>query len=291
MALSELQKRINSELRQSGVTSYGQHKLVTRSLPNIIRDDENIHGVVYGWSKNGFAMLVATNNRIIYLLRGLLTSSVDELGYDVVSGIRTKSQGVITVLVLHTRIGDYRLTNINNNCARIFIAYVETRFEHLEENEENIDQSPPLQIQQTPKAPVSVTPEAREFLIEHDLAVLSTKNQAGDIWGAVVYYLVNDQNEFFILTKSETRKAHNMLSDQHVSLTIYDQKTVQTLQLQGITEIETSKPKKEYVYEKITQARMFGQAPINSPVTKIHDGSYVVFQKIPTNLAFHDYKI
>jgi uncharacterized protein YhbP (UPF0306 family) len=288
MRSTDHQKRINAELSSVGVSTYGQHKRVSRNLPNIIASDEHIHGVVYGWSANGFAMIVATDHRILYLLRGLLTSSMDELAYDVVSGVQINNQGILSVLELHTRIGDYRLSNINNDCAKIFANYVETRFEHLDNS---VSESQPIPIYQMPKNNVEVSPEARRFLVEHDLAVLSTTNLTGDVWGAVVYYLINDQNEFFILTKSETTKAHNMLNNQHIGLTIYDPVTVQTVQLQGVTEVETSKLKKDYVYEKITQARIAGNTATESPVTKIRSGSFMVFHIIPTNLLFHDYSI
>ncbi len=59
--------RIKQELKDAGLTSYGLLNSESRYLPQLIHEDEHIGGVVYGKHKNGLAMLVATDRRVIFL--------------------------------------------------------------------------------------------------------------------------------------------------------------------------------------------------------------------------------
>lgn len=117
--------RVRMELKVAGMTAYGLGKIESRYLPNLIHEDEHIGGVIYGQNEGGSAMLVATNKRIIFLDRKPMFTTTDELTYDVVSGLRHDSSGFLHTVVLHTRIGDYKLRYVNKNCAKRFVAYIE----------------------------------------------------------------------------------------------------------------------------------------------------------------------
>ncbi|CAN5431103.1 hypothetical protein BH10PAT3_BH10PAT3_0630 [soil metagenome] len=114
--------RIIEELKAVGVTHHGLAKSESRELPLILHDDEHVGGVIYGQIGGGIsAMLIATDHRVIFLDKQPLFTTIDELTYDVVSGVKSSSAGPFTSVVLHTRITDYSFRYVNSNCSRIFI--------------------------------------------------------------------------------------------------------------------------------------------------------------------------
>ncbi len=126
-------KRIGDELRAVGVTKMGMKRFSVRYLPNIIHENEHIGGVVYGRyrpKQGGPALneglLVATNTRVIFLDHKPGYTDIDEITYEIVSGIN-KTTAVFSSVTLHTRLGDYTVRFANPRCAETFVHYVERR--------------------------------------------------------------------------------------------------------------------------------------------------------------------
>jgi len=126
-------QRVAQELRAAGVSSLTMYRMESRYMPTIIHAKEHIMGVVYGQGSEGFAMLVATDRRVVYLDKKPLFMKEDEVTYDVVSGMSFSSAGVGSTVTLHTRVKDYTLRTFNKKSAAIFVAYIESRrLEHLQ---------------------------------------------------------------------------------------------------------------------------------------------------------------
>lgn len=119
--------RIRQQLRSLGVSHAARHSMEARYLPHIIHTDEYIQGVVYGKSEEGLAMLVATDKRAIYLDKKFLFVNVDEITFDVVSGVNHSHVGLGSTITLHTRIKDYTLKTMNEKCAQGFVKAIESR--------------------------------------------------------------------------------------------------------------------------------------------------------------------
>jgi uncharacterized pyridoxamine 5'-phosphate oxidase family protein len=285
MALSAHQSRIQRELARVGVSQYGQLKMSSRYLFNILHEDEHIQGCVYGRGDRGLAMLVATDMRIIYIDRKPFYVSTDELTYDVVNGIRSESQMFFSTIVLHTRIGSYALRYVNLNCARIFVECIERRVEHVGDNRKEALTKP-----SRPATESKPSNTAIEFLKNHDLAVLSTANRIGEVNGAVVNYLLADDNSLYLLTRSETEKARDMLSYNQVAVTVYDEAELTTVQLRGVVEVETDLAQKNSVIKELDRPRNYGGDVSWSPASRLTGGSFVVFRISPVTVKFHSFK-
>lgn len=135
------QARVKKELKDLGVSWFGLHKLESHYLPSIIHPNEKLGGVVYGHHKDGFAMLVATDRRVIFLDKKPLTVNEDEISYFVVSGVSVNQTGFVSTVTLHTRIKDYPIRTFNLKCAQIFMKYIELRsLEHKYTKEGRYDQ-------------------------------------------------------------------------------------------------------------------------------------------------------
>lgn len=120
-------ENVKQQLRNLGVSKAALMTSESQYLPYIIHPNEVIGGVVYGRHKSGYAMIVATNKRVIFLDKKPLFVNEDELTYDVVSGVANSSVGIASTVTLHTRIKDYEIRTMNPRCADNFVKYIESR--------------------------------------------------------------------------------------------------------------------------------------------------------------------
>ncbi len=134
MQFSSKAERIRQELKNAGVTSYGLAKFATRYLPQILHENEHIHGAVYGRYTAGTGLLnweegilIATELRIIFLDRKPGYEARDELTYDVVAGVQKSYAWPFAAVTLHTRLGNYTIRFANKKCIDTFVHYVEKR--------------------------------------------------------------------------------------------------------------------------------------------------------------------
>lgn len=117
--------RVKQELRALGVSKYALLHTESRYLPHVIHPDERLGGVVYGRQGEDFAMLVATDRRIIFLDKKPLFVNEDEITFNVVSGVTYNQAGIGCTVTLHTRLRDYSLRTLNKKCAANFVDYIE----------------------------------------------------------------------------------------------------------------------------------------------------------------------
>ena len=125
-------RRIRKELRDLDVWPPQFWRTEMHSLPDILHDDEHIMGVVYGYGSDGFAMLMATDRRVLYIDKKPMFLKTDEITYDLVGGITHGRVWPFETVTLHTRLGDYKLRAMNFAAAAHFIDFIERRcLEHL----------------------------------------------------------------------------------------------------------------------------------------------------------------
>lgn len=289
-------QRIREELKKVGVSSYGLVKAESRYLPHIIHQNEKIGGVVYGWYENGMAMIVATDKRVIFLDKKPLFTTKDELTYDVVSGVRIDVGALYTSATLHTRVRDYSLRYVNPGCARIFVKYIENqRLEVLGDMYGSTEftikkETKDVQDKPTQSFPF-LTYEAKLFLNSKSTAVLSTKTSTGKVQGAVIFYIVDQLNRVYILTKEGTNKAKNILKNQQVALTLFDEENLQTLQIEAIAEVETDQEVKNYVFKEISKPKKINGKMVTPPIVDMQDGAFLVLRITIKGGNYSDYSI
>lgn len=123
------------------------------------------------------------------------------------------------------------------------------------------------------------------------MGVLSTVAADGTPWGAAIYYVSDEDFNFYFITRAETFKYQNLDKHPVAAITIADNDSQTTVQASGkITPI----PPKDYmdiVFTKLTKAR----EPKNDshwiqPLEKLHAGNYMPLRLTPTKLQYADYK-
>ncbi len=278
--------RVKRELQAAGATKWGMLKLESRYLPKILHDGESIGGMVYGRYGKGSAMLIATDRRVVFLDRSPGYTIADELTYDVVSGISLNSRWPYAGVTLHTRLGDFGLTFVNIKAAERFVRFIEDR--RLEQVDHIVNT--PLQASSKPKtAQATLNEEMITFLKEHEIATFSTVDRDDTVHGAVVYYVVGEENNIYIMTKSETQKAHDIFGNKQVALTIFDSYELQTMQLEGEAEVEANQKIKNIVFSEIVRPRLSKKGQQLPPVTQLKEGSFMIIRITPKNVKFRDY--
>lgn len=120
-------RRIKRELLDAGSTFYGLLKSETRVLPKLLHPHEHIEAVVYGQHRSHSVMLVATNERIIYVDKKPMALFLDEVSYEVVSGIQFEVHILFATLTLHTPVKNYDIKFANLHCAENFARHIEAQ--------------------------------------------------------------------------------------------------------------------------------------------------------------------
>lgn len=281
------QKRVAQALKDAGVSDYGLHRFTSTYLPHVIHPDEKIEAAVFGRMKEseGFfgyveGLLVATDRRVIFIDHRPGYTTMDEITYDVVSGVNVSLTLFYASVTLFTRVANYRLSFANKFCVQRFADFIESR---------KIDTKKSEQIDETPQYVALISGEALNFLGSHELGVLSSIERTGLISGAVVYYTLRE-NCIYFMTKIKTRKADNVLGNQHIAFTIFDEVKLQTMQISGIVEAETNEVTRREVAQSLIRQRYYENGQSLPPITKIASGSELLTFKItPTKYSYTDF--
>jgi len=132
---------------------------------------------------------------------------------------------------------------------------------------------------------------ALAFLKEHKLCVLSTVSNDGEVWGAAIYYIVDEQLNFYFFTHVDTKKYRNLKEHPQVALTVADDYAQTTAQVAGrVTEIPLGE-ELDALYRKLAFIHPPGQFSWVPPVSKIQDqGEMKVLKLTPEILQLSHFK-
>lgn len=126
-------RRVYEELKRAGAVAFDMLLPETRYLPRVIQDKEHVCGAVYGRYGKSRGVLVATDERIIFLNKKVLLLQLNDIAYSVVSGVSRTWLGPIGTVTLRTSMGNYSLRTYNQKNAKNFVEYVSTQ--HLQDKE------------------------------------------------------------------------------------------------------------------------------------------------------------
>ena len=290
--------RIRKELQEAGLSPYALKKGESKNLPALIHSKEHVHAAIMGRRDMVTnAMLVATDRKVLYLQYSPLFMNTDEITYEVVSGVTFGRQGMTNALVLHTKIGDFKLQLVNAQAAERFITYIEKR--RLEGDGDVVDQEDarrvapvmpvaPRTVVASEQKPHSFNRKERDFVESHELSVLSTLGTDGRVSGSAVYYMF-DGSRLFIVTKEGTEKAQNILKNPQVALTITDESAMATMQIDATASVETDNAKRQTAFDAIVRQRQYKSGVKYPPVTTINAGGFVILRLTPTTVRYNEF--
>lgn len=121
------------------------------------------------------------------------------------------------------------------------------------------------------------------YINNHQLAVLSTVAPDGKPFAVTLYVVSDEYLNLYFMTKVETTKHRNMLSNPYVFVTLSDESDLSTLQASGKAE-----PIDPALDSQVTFNLMRGlRIKINEekiPISKLNAGGYVIY-KVQVNRA------
>lgn len=280
-------ERIKRELQEVGISWLGLQRFTSRYLPQVVHKNEHIHGAIFGRRKEsegifGFveALLVATDKRIIFVDHRPGYTTMDEVSYDMVSGVNVSTAGFYASVTLFTKIANYHLSYSRIQAAQQFADYIEKRV---------IDTDDPSLSGASDKPLASIPQDTLNFLQTHELGVLSSIDRTGMVTGAAIYYVMRDSFLYFI-TKTSTEKAANILANQHVAFTVVDEPKQQVAKVQGIVQAEANERIKKEVSDAIIRARHYENGTHLPPVMYLDGNNFVTFCLTPTRIVYDDYR-
>ncbi|MET0779783.1 MAG: pyridoxamine 5'-phosphate oxidase family protein [Candidatus Saccharimonadales bacterium] len=113
------------------------------------------------------------------------------------------------------------------------------------------------------------------YIDRNPAAVLSTINDDGTPYGAVVYVCSASHRTVCFVTKRRTQKYKDIDQRPIVSLTFFNEKEGSTLQTTGAATITNDHQMIDYVMDKIAKSHVM-QAGWQAPVTKLEGSDYLV---------------
>jgi len=128
------------------------------------------------------------------------------------------------------------------------------------------------------------------FLKHHPMGVLSTLSVDGSPWGSAIYYVSDENFNFYFVTRAETFKYKNIEKNSHVALTIADNESQTTVQVAGTISPIPVEDYMEIVFGKLTKVRPKDDNNWAPPLAKIRKGNYMPLCITPSKLQYADYK-
>jgi len=123
-------KEVKDQLRALGVPPSVLVKSEVREIPNVLFDNETIQKIVYGWYASGFAILLATTTRLIFLDKVGFKLVVADIPYSSVMEVEYE----LSVfwggkIVIYARPNTIKLKGIKKDRLRDFARFVEQKIE------------------------------------------------------------------------------------------------------------------------------------------------------------------
>ncbi|HSX44385.1 MAG TPA: PH domain-containing protein [Candidatus Saccharimonadales bacterium] len=113
---------VNQQLRRIGANFRFWNRPEVRELPKILFESEQLHNVVGGRYEGGFAMLCATDRRVLLIDKKPLYLTLEDMRYDMISDVQfshrlldaTIRLGAVTKMLTFTGYNPTKLRDLTN---------------------------------------------------------------------------------------------------------------------------------------------------------------------------------
>lgn len=122
------------------------------------------------------------------------------------------------------------------------------------------------------------------------MGILSTVSKDGRPWGSAIIFAIDEDLNFFFMTRSDTLKYKNIEAHPTVALTVADEKYQVTVQAVGTVTRVAAKDYIDVVFKKLAGVKPHGDYHWVPPVIKVHKGDYMILQFTPKKLQYANFK-
>jgi len=126
----------------------------------------------------------------------------------------------------------------------------------------------------------------QEFLRMHPVATLATVSVENKAHAAAIYFFIDEDLNFFFITKEDTKKYKDLSKNQHVALVITDSDALSTVQAEGNASVINDA---EGVAKVVTnlQSIQFGEhGEKTPPIAHVEAGGFRVIKVTPIHLRW-----
>lgn len=132
--------------------------------------------------------------------------------------------------------------------------------------------------------------DVHDFIKHHPAAVLSTVSEFNQPWGSTIFCVADEDFNFFFVTRANTIKFQNISTNPQAALTLFDEAEQTTVQAAGVLSRVPADDYMDIVFDKLASIRPKGDYKWTPPISKIHEGDYMVMKFTPNKLQFANYK-
>jgi len=119
--------KIEEQLHEIGFRTHGWGRGEIKELCNILADDEVILQCANGYYQNGFAMLVATNQRLLLVDQKPMFLTLEAVWYDKIGQIEYNHRLLNATLCISSPSKDINFTSVNQIRLRQILAYAQEK--------------------------------------------------------------------------------------------------------------------------------------------------------------------
>jgi hypothetical protein len=119
--------KIEEQLHEIGFRSHGWGRGEIKELCNILAGDEVILQCANGYYQNGFAMLVATNQRLLLVDQKPMFLTIEAVWYDKIGQIEYNHRLLNATMCISSPSKDINFTSVNQIRLRQILAYAQER--------------------------------------------------------------------------------------------------------------------------------------------------------------------
>jgi hypothetical protein len=129
-----ISKELRRKVWQAGYTNSFWGWSAIAQLPALLEDDESIEKMVSGLYDGGHAVLVATNKRIIFMDKKVMSFKVEDIHYEMVSEVEHR-MGIFTArLRLRCLSNNLEITSLSQKNIRAFAMFIDAKVNKIRLN-------------------------------------------------------------------------------------------------------------------------------------------------------------
>lgn len=128
-----------------------------------------------------------------------------------------------------------------------------------------------------------------DFLKQNSVAVISTVSGNNRPNSAAIYYTVDEEFNFYFITKRDTKKSQNLSSNPASSLVVFDASSQTTVQAEGQVSEEKDTNKTQDLFREVLKLSSETSEAGLPPISKLQAGHYVAYKFKPTSLKMASY--
>ena len=152
------QEHVRTALKRVGMYNRFWSQAEIRELSNILMPDEKIIGAVNGRYEGGFAMLVATDRRLLLIDKKMMFLNLEDIRYDMISQVEYSARLIDATTTVHTLNTVLRFTSIRQALLRRLTSFMQEQvmeLRHMLEQRQDAVQPVPVLYQVSTAQPAN----------------------------------------------------------------------------------------------------------------------------------------